>query len=48
MSDKPNELRTVLNVLRELVAAIEEQDDVLDPTSRLVKALRDAKSWLTD
>jgi hypothetical protein len=32
--------------LRELVAAVDEQGDGLDPTVRLVQAMRDAKSHL--
>ena len=33
-------------VLRELVEAVDEQQDGLDPTVRLVQAMRDAKSWV--
>jgi len=33
-------------VLRALVVQVEYQDDVLDPTSGLVQAMRDAKSHL--
>ena len=33
-------------VLRELVDAVDEQQDGLDPTVRLVQAVRDAKSWV--
>jgi hypothetical protein len=34
------------DVLRELVEAVDEQQDGLDPTVRLVQAMRDAKTWV--
>ena len=40
------ELDTIYAVLSELVCAVDEQSDGLDPTVRLVQAMKDAKSWV--
>lgn len=44
--ERAADVETLTDVLRELVEAVREQDDVLDPSSRLVQALRDAESWI--
>ncbi len=36
---------TLEAVLRELVAAVDEQADI-DPTARLYQAMKDARSWI--
>ena len=41
-----DEMDTVYVVLRELADAVDEQKDGLDPTARLVQAMRDARSWV--
>lgn len=33
-------------VLRALAQAVREQDDAIDPSSKLMQALRDAESWI--
>lgn len=40
------DVETLTDILAALVAAVRDQDDVLDPASDLVRALRDAESWL--
>ena len=41
-----DELDTIYAVLIELVGAVDEQSDGLDPADRLVRAMKDARSWV--
>lgn len=40
------ELATLTDILRALVDAVRAQDDVLDPTGDLIRAVKDAESWI--
>jgi hypothetical protein len=44
--DPQGRVEMLERALGELVAAIDQQEDGLDPSVRLVQAMRDAKAWL--
>ncbi len=46
LADANTRIAELESIIRELVAAVDEQQAELDPSNRLVFALRDAKSWI--